>query len=103
MPQHGVFHERHALALRGVRQDAGWLCDCSPVRAERARELLVIVAVDLDDVPAEIAPLRRKRLETERLLGAGQALNLVVVDDGHEAAEALVTRKVDRLPVRAFV
>ena len=63
----------------------------------------VIVAIDLDDVPAEGAPLVRQRLEIVGLGDGGALLQAVAVDDQGQVGELAVAGGHRRLPVAAFL
>src|SRR5690606_30234103 len=81
VPQNCIFHERNALALHGMRDDAAGPCGGFATSAQRLSERVVIVTVHLFHGPSKALPLLYERLETERILGRFQALNLVVIDD----------------------
>ena len=94
-----ILHEVHALALRGVRHDRSRPATAHP---ERLFELLMVVAVDLDDLPAERPPLVRERLEAEDVLRAAEDLQPVAVDHDGDIAETVVRGHQCRLPVAAL-
>src|SRR5947209_2752376 len=100
MPQDLVLHERHSAAFHGVGDNAG-----GPVRAagKRGAQSVMVVTVDPQRNPAERAPLRAERLEVDGVRDAPQRLELVVVDDRAEVAQAVVRREHRRLPRRALV
>src|SRR5438128_2703666 len=91
MPQHRAFHETDAFSFDRVRDDTPW-----PVRrcggsAERFRELLMIMAVDFNNVPPEGAPFVGKRLEPQCLVDRCETLHLVVINDRDKIREAMVS------------
>ena len=99
-----VLHERDALALDRPRdEDARGLLPVLPQLREGVAEGRVVVPVAGHDAAAERAQLRLEALEREDLLGRPVGLELVAVDDHEQAADALVRRRLERLPVLALL
>jgi hypothetical protein len=95
-----AFHVRDALAERRLRnRDARRV----PVGVERPRKRLVVVAVDLHDVPAERRPALGERREVEHVPRVAEGLLAVVVDDRDEVREPVVCGEHDRLPEGTLV
>src|SRR4029453_12675290 len=65
MPLRVVLHERHALALDRVRHDEGGAAGGRFRLVERLRDLRDVVAIDLEDGPAERLPFGGDRLDVE--------------------------------------
>ena len=63
----------------------------------------MVVAVDLADLPAEVAQFRGERFEVEDLADAAEALDAVGVDDRHEVVQLVLGREEQRLPVGTLV
>src|ERR687891_587901 len=90
MPLGIVLHERHALALDGVGDDERGPAERGLGLVEGLVDLGQVVAVDLDDGPAEALPLGDERLEVEDLRDEIVELDLVVVHDHGEVVERAV-------------
>src|SRR5712691_2200118 len=100
----GMFHERDATSLDGVRhEDLGDVFRRCVHRCKRSCERRVIVTVAHLDVPAECAQLSLQVAERQDLLGRPIGLELVPVDDRPEIADALVRRGGERLPVLSLL
>src|SRR5690242_2081317 len=69
-----------------------------PRRAEGAQDVLHVVAVALDHVPAEGAPLVGERADPADVLDVAVDLLAVVVDDGAQLVELAVAGEHRRLP-----
>jgi hypothetical protein len=89
-PECGTFHERHAFALDGVGNDGLRPIDNRIQAAQRGLDLRDIVAIAPHDMPAKRAQLRVEVPQIVDVLDPGVGLNLVVVDDGDDLAEARV-------------
>ncbi len=63
----------------------------------------MVVSVQLDDVPAERAPLCAEILQLQRLFAGIEALHMVMVDDSDQIFEPVLVGKQRCLPDRAFV
>ncbi len=72
-------------------------------RRERGEQRLVVVPVDLADLPAECGELRVERIEAVGVLGARALLQPVAVDDERQVVEPVVGRAHQRLPVAALL
>src|SRR5688572_29032766 len=57
---------------------------------EGAKDFVVVVAVDLDDVPAEAAPALGRLTEGHDLFGGSVDLQAVAVEDGAEVVELVM-------------
>src|SRR3989344_6647335 len=101
MPFKVVLHEADAFPHHRAEDD-----DARPGfrgSAESLQNPADIVAVRLDDMPAEGAELVRERLQGEHLLGAASLLLAVAVDECGEIAELVVRSRHKRLPARALL
>ena len=98
-----VLHERHALALDRVGDERLRRVAALAEAREDVAQRGVVVAVARLDLPAERAELRLEVAEREDLLRRLVGLQLVVVDDDPEAAEPVVGRRLERLPVLALL
>src|SRR2546423_7415313 len=90
VPLRVVLHERHALALDGVRHHQRRRALRGLGLVERLVDLRHVVAVDLDHRPAERLPLGDDGLEIEHLADEVVELDLVVVDDDGEVVERMI-------------
>src|SRR6266403_132383 len=90
VPLRVVLHERHALALDGVRHHQRRRALRGLGLVERLVDLCHVVAVDLDHRPAERLPLGDDGLEIEHLADEVVELDLVVVDDHGEVVDGMV-------------
>src|SRR5205823_2568316 len=94
--------ERHPRALHRVGHDQLRPC-LARERLQSARERLDVVAVAARDRPAERADLALEVTQVADALDPGVGLDLVVVDDRRDLAEALVDGLAERLPELAFL
>ena len=95
VPEDVVLHEGDAFALDGVGDDDE---GTSVAAGQGLAELVVVVAVDVADVPAEGAPFGGEVAELEGVLGEVEALHLVAVHDGDEVTQSVMRRKEGGLP-----
>ena len=98
-----TFHEGDALPLHGVGDDhlgqVLHIVQC----AERFLERSDVVAIAADDVPPERAELRLDVPEIADVAHPGVGLNLVVIDDGDDLAQASIRGRRQRLPELPFL
>src|SRR3989442_13633807 len=79
-------HERDALTLVRVRDDAVWFAWLERDARESLQELRNIVTIHLAHRPAEGTPFVCQRLEMHRLLGPVTLLQALAVNDHGQAA-----------------
>ena len=99
----GPFHEAHAAPLDGVGNQHLGAIGHGVEGAEHALERVHVVAVAARDVPAERAQLLGQIAKRADLVHPGVGLDLVVVDDRGDLAEAARHRRAQRLPELPFL
>ncbi|GAF26010.1 streptogramin lyase [Moorella thermoacetica Y72] len=98
-----VFHEGHAFAFDGFRDDdRGFALDL-PGPLQGVQDLAEVMAVDGHDFPAEGAELVGHRLRGHDLLHSPVDLQVVVVDDGRQVIQAIMGRGHGPFPHHAFL
>ena len=97
-----VLDRLDALALLGAGQDHGGLAGGGHGLGEGGVDGVDVVAVELDDVPAEGGELGLVGLHVPPVAGGPALAEAVHVDDGDEVVELLVGRGRGRLPHRAL-
>ena len=105
MPAGNVFHEADALALHRVGQQQRRLARRGNVLRllQAFDDLPDVVAIDLDDLPAEAAIALVQRLDVHHVLHPAVDLQPVAVDDAHQVVELVVRRLHHRFPDVAFL
>src|SRR5262249_47564145 len=98
MPGDLVFHEADSLPLHGVRHDEGGLALDTCRSVQTVGDLSHVVAVDLQDVPVERAPLVDHRLEWHHLIHVTVDLSVVVVEDRSEGIHLVFRGAHRRFP-----
>ena len=98
MPAGVVLHEAHALALDGLGQNHSGLALGGGSFLEGLDDLVIVVAVDLDDVPAEGLALLVQRLGGHDVGGAAVDLQAVHVDDGAQVVQLILGSGHESLP-----
>ena len=103
MELRGVLHEGHALALDGVGDDHGRLALGALGLLQGGVHLAHVVAVDLDDVPAEGAPFGGHVPQGFDVVDGAVELDAVGVDDGADLVQTVGGRGHGRLPDLALL
>ncbi len=103
VPGRFIPHERDALSLVRVGDDAAWFAWLEGDVRERLQQRCNIVAVHLSDRPAEGTPFVCERLEVHRLLGPVALLQAVTVNDHGQVVELIVCCRHGCLPVAALL
>ena len=103
VPARDVLHEVDTLALDGVGQDQGRLAFDVTGLLERGQDLLHVVPVDVDDVPAEGAVLVLQGLDVHHVLDPPIDLKAVPVDDRTDIVQLEVARRHDGFPDLPFL
>ena len=96
MPAGNVLHEADALALHRVGEDHRRLARRpEPLRLlQRVHHLRHVVAVDVDDLPAEAAIAVGQRLDVHHVLHPAVDLQAIAVDDGDHVVELVVRASI---------
>ena len=97
-----TLHRGDSLALLGLSDDRGGLSERAAA-LQRLDDLLHVMAVDLDRVPAEGLELGPHVADVHDLLGGAVGLQVVVVDDRGQVGDAEVNRGGRRLPGLALL
>ena len=103
MPGVLALHERDALALDGVGDDDARAGALGLGKRNGGIKRRDVVAVALDDVPAERLPFLRQRVGRHDVVDGAVELDVVAVDDGNEIVELKLRRAHGRLPDGALV
>ncbi len=98
-----MLHERNALPLDRVGDEHLGCVTAVAEAREHLPERSVVVAVAGRDIPSERAQLRLEVAQRQDLVGRLVGLERVAVDDDPEAAEAVVGRCLERLPVLSLL
>ncbi len=98
-----MLHERDAFPLDRVRDESLRRVATGPEAGEDGPQRGMVVAVAGLDLPPERPQLRLEVSEPEDFLCRLVGLQLVAVDDDPEPAEAVMRRRLERLPVLALL
>ena len=101
MPLGDVFHEAHAFAFGGVRDDERRLARFGRV-GQRFGECRVVVTVHGADGPAERAPFFVERFVAHHVARVAGDLERVMVENGHQVIQLVMRGGEARFPIRAF-
>src|ERR671931_2934809 len=98
MPQEFILHETDPFAFYRVGNNAGRPSRSKRNACEYTQNLLEVMSVDLLHAPAERLPFGCQWLKLQHLLYGSQTLNLVVVHDGNQIVQGMMSGKQRRLP-----
>ena len=98
-----VLHETHTLAFDGLGNQHGWFAFGCSSFPEGCVDGVEIVAVEIDNVPAEATPFVGEGLEFEDVLDEAIELNLVIVDDCSAVVDFVKSSEHRRFPDLSFL
>ena len=101
VPEDVVMHEGNSPTLDGVGDDDEGACVGAV--GQGLEELVVVVAIDVADIPAEGAPFGGKVTQLQCVLGEVEALHLVTIHDGDQIAQTMMCGKESGLPDSSLV
>ena len=93
-----VLYAFDAFAHHGIRDDDGWFSYCLVRHLQRHLDLAIVMAVDLDSLPAKGNPFVFQWVDTHHLFRTAVDLQTVAVDDGAEVVRLVVCCCHGRLP-----
>ena len=91
MPGHGVFHEGHAFALDGLGDDGRRFPFQGLGLGQSRFDGVVIVAVDVQDIPAEGPELVGNRHDVHDFFIGPVDLQAVVVDEQRQVVQLILS------------
>ena len=98
VPAVNALHKGNALALQGVQQDHGRLALAGSCLFQRLHQRVIVMAVDLDDIPVEGFKFLVQRLGRHDIAGRAVDLQAVDIDHGAQIVQSVLGRGHCRLP-----
>ena len=103
MPAGLVLHEADALTLHRIRQNDNRSSSDRLGLLQSVHDLLHIVAIDAQHIPAETGVFRRQRLDLHHVFDQAINLQAIAVDDANQIVELVVSSLHRGLPNLALL